>query len=303
MPKNRAKLKQEFYDRFSHSDASFFEHHIEDVWAPFLLEQPFSIRMKILGLDALAWMQLPPAPVRLSFPRRGYHCRIDRLGNYFARYSAVVQNVSADSIDRIPIHLGTSSPETLTQTQFTVQDENWKRIAVHVVSDEPHKKLVEIPVGAMPRGSTFSFYYYFRLSRAINYSGDIDFFDCRKTAFCEIVINSFYRLSGPQAFTMRSDRLIDRVNVTESRNANESYTYLISHDNRLEDDGVLFYFEGYVDDGSRMKFAYRTNQVVTCGDLTVEIRNIREDEITTISTLEREIEGKRRTCDAGGFDG
>src|ERR1700730_15165357 len=86
--KNRARLNEQFYDRFSHSSSAFLKHHIEEVWAPFLLQQPFKVQQRILGNDVLSWMLLPPAPNQLSFPRRTYHCRIDRLGNYFARYGA-----------------------------------------------------------------------------------------------------------------------------------------------------------------------------------------------------------------------
>jgi GNAT superfamily N-acetyltransferase len=290
-PKYRPRIRQEFYDKFSHSDAAFLKHHIEQTWVPFLLEQPYKVRKQILGDETLTWMQPPSAPEGIAFPRRTYHCRIDRLGNYFAAYGAIAKNTSHGTIQRIPIHLATSSPETLVEAQFTVHDENRNPITFDALDDSPHRKAVEVLFN-LDKGKTFSFYYYFRLSKTIRYSGDIDFFDCRNTEQCEVSIDSFYRLTTPQVFTIRNDRLIDRVAVEELCNEDKTYTYKIAFENRLSDDGLVFYFEGHVNESTRLKLTQRTDLKTSLGQKAGHIRNIREEDITSVSTLERQIEGR-----------
>jgi hypothetical protein len=244
VPKYRAKLTEAFYDRFSHGSATFLFQHVEEVWAPFLLEQPFQVRNKILRQEVLAWIQRPRLPEGISFLRRLYNCRIDRMGNYFARYESVARNSSDTNITHIPIYVAMDSTESLSEILFTVLDEKRRHLDFTVTSDELHTKHVDVSVGVIRPKKTTSIAHFFRISRAMKYSGDIDFFDIHNTTDCEVWINSFYRLSGVRAFTVRSDRLIDELLVNEKEENNQTYSYSIAHQNKLNDDGILFYYEG-----------------------------------------------------------
>jgi ribosomal protein S18 acetylase RimI-like enzyme len=250
------------------------------------------VRKKILRPEKLTWIQLPPLPEDISYPRRLYNCRIDRMGNYFARYESVALNCSEKSLTQIPIYIATDSTEHLSEMLFTVLDETRKRLDFKVISDEPHTKHVEVSVAAIRPRKTVAIAHFFRNVKAMSYSGDIDFFDIRNTADCEVCVNSFYRLSGVRAFTMRSDRIIDELNVIDKEEENRTYHYSISCENKLNDDGILFYYEGSIQERVRTKAACFTDHDMLCDDFVIKIRTVQEDDLNQLATIERAIEGR-----------
>jgi len=240
----------------------------------------------------LAWMQLARPPEGISFTRKLYNCRIDRTGNYFARYESFAMNSSDKNLTHIPIYLVTDSTESLSQMLFTVLDEQLRHLNFSVINDEPHAKHVDVSVGQIRPRMPVAIAHFFRIAKAMKYSGDIDSFDIRNTTDCEISINTFYRLSGVKAFTVRSDRLIDELHVTEKKEQNKTYSYAISHENKRNDDSILFYYEGYVMDKIRTKVACPTKIDIKVGDILIEIRTAQEEDLPQIAELERAIEGR-----------
>lgn len=231
---------------FEHSDY-FLPIHMKTSWIPFLIGgKTFKFNTDILDTKILDRLYSNREVTNTESSHAIFSARIDVKGNYYARYLREGINTKNHDMRFYDIITSADAVHEFEEMQFMALDNNKNRLSVSVIDDSYQKKYVRVNFkDPIKQGSVFSFEYRFLWKSTIGLiTGDTDFFWIRDCRHVSIYLNFPKELIAPRLYLVKDNSIVQELRICRRMENNKSVTYFLDFDNKDQNDGIIFYFDG-----------------------------------------------------------
>lgn len=231
-----------------HSDY-FLPLHMKQNWLPFLKRHKYhaDYDKKILRDQIIDRIYLNIQNNKYSFDINeiAFFARIDKAGNYYAKYEIRGINSQNYSIDNFTFSTTADGLNKEDDMNFTVYDDQMHKLEYEFVDDKTHLKTIKAhfnkPIS--PKQS-ISFRTYFCWHGTIDLRGDTDHWSIKDIRNVDVNINFPSELKSPRIYIIKDREIIGRLDLTFISEKDGSITYNLKYINKDNVDGLVFYFEG-----------------------------------------------------------
>ncbi|HLP63454.1 GNAT family N-acetyltransferase [Flavobacterium sp.] len=280
----------------SHSEY-FLPINMEKNWIPFLIEdiQKFEYNKEILKdliIDRI-YDNISSTNELLEINNIKFFSRVDKKGNYFAKYVKDGLNKKTKPIDEVYFTTTADGIQNAENMNFICYDSNNSKLNTEIVNDYNNKKKFKIILdNPLKMLENIELRYYFCWYNTMNLrTGDTDHWSFSGVKNVEITVNFPYVLKTPKIFIIKNKRIVEEHRLNSKTESDNTVSYNFKYDNIKNNDGAIFYYEGFV---LNKKIVYTKNKEIelTIGDKKeiFVIAKASESDIKKVYDIELEIE-------------
>lgn len=285
----------------SHSDY-FLPIHMNENWLPFITKsnQKYGFSEDIFRKEIIdrIYKNIEKGNVDYDINDVAYFARVDKKGNYYAKYEIRGLNSTPNStIDNIMFTTSADGFHEADRMNFMAYDlDNTNRLQCDLCHDYTHYKSFKVhlqkPVNYR---EAINVKFYFGWINTMNLcNGDTDHFVTKDIPNVSIYINFPNELKTPKIFEIKHCAIIGQINLQKRNEIDGSYTYFLKYNNSNNNDGLVLYFEGKIQSNKDLRRVKTTDFKIGKGRKPNEyqIAEATETDIRKIYKLESEIEMK-----------
>lgn len=247
------KYKNIFQNRKNykrHSDY-FLPLHMKTHWLPTLLKYRFETNYKteILKPEIInrVYQNIIKSKFEFDINEISFNARIDKSGNYFAKYEVKGQNSSNNTIDSyhfVTTADGLNREENMNFITFNGSDD---ALPFSFEEDYTHLKKIKIYfLNSIKPNENIHVKHYFCWHETIDLrNGDTDHWSIKGIKHINIQLNFPYELKSPRLYELKDGDIIGQCNMENFHEIDNSISYSIVYNNNKNIDGLIFYFEGH----------------------------------------------------------
>ncbi|MCS4436132.1 GNAT family N-acetyltransferase [Aquiflexum gelatinilyticum] len=234
----------------SHSEY-FLPMHMKENWIKFLTEDinKFSYNSDLLKSNIIEriYENIDQSQKQVSINSIKYFARIDIEGNYFAKYEKKGVNESDEPVQSLKFTTTADGFHDATVMNFVVYDEQNEKLQTAIEKDMNNIKVFKIFLNShvLPKES-FVLKHYFCWYKTMNLNGDTDHWSIKGIRNVEISLNFPRELLMTKLFFVKEKRVVEQLIPSKKIEKDNTITYYHKYDNSINNDGVIFYFEGSI---------------------------------------------------------
>lgn len=245
------KTSGRFIERENYKDHSdyFLDKHMEENWMNFFLEKTdFSYSDAILKkhiVERIYSNYIDDNAIKVT--KINFKARIDSRGNYFADYTRNGVNEKNGLLYSIDIITSAdNSAQDFNSINFIAYDSENNILSVEAKEDERQHKKINIQfLHPISPNESFSLRNKFCWENSINLkTGDTDHWSIKDILNIDIALNFPDNLKRPVIFIINKRQVVEEVDVINKPQKDGSHTYYLEYENKMNNDGMIFYFEG-----------------------------------------------------------
>jgi ribosomal protein S18 acetylase RimI-like enzyme len=279
----------------SHSDY-FLPKNMEVNWIDYLLKlnNKLVYDHRILRKDVIDRVYKKSFNGEFEINNIQFNARIDRDGNYYAKYHAKGINNSNKSIENYLFTTSADGIHDISTMNFRIYDEDNNILLYDIIEDFNHNKIIKIRFNSNVTHKThIDQRVYFCWYNTINLDkGDTDHWNVQNIRNVSIQLNFPRQLKSAKFISVINYKLKESISATHIQEIDNSHTYSLIYVNDKNVDGFIFYFEGQSDDNIKHN-AYRPfmpSQIVLGKKKVVHCEIAKLEDISKIYRIETEIE-------------
>lgn len=224
----------------------------------------------------------------------GFFARIDKDGNYFAKYHAKGINNTSQDIDKFKFTTAADGMHDVDSMNFKIYDEKSELLSYAIIGDHNHLKQIEITLtNPIKPKQHIENRVYFAWYNTINLkNGDTDHWNIEGIKNVNIQLNVPNKFKAVRIYLVKEYEIVHKVYPTHNYEADNTSTYTLQYVNDDDVDGLIFYFEGIENEQKRSKTykPYRQQKISFSKKSQLIIQPAKKEDIPNIYRLELDIE-------------
>ncbi len=280
-----------------HSDY-FLPLHMQINWIPFITAnlQKFQFNNFILTATIIEriYSNIESAKNDLQYSSASFSARIDKKGNYFAKYLRSGVNNTPRAIDHVTFSVSGDGIQNAEEMNFLPYDSENNKMYFDIVEDYNHRKAFKIHLSdPLNPGNEIKYTCYFCWYKTMSLrNGDTDHWSIHNTKDVEIRLNFPHQLKHAKLFFIKDNRFVEELRPSVKMELDSTYTYYLNYANSNNNDGVVFYYEGIT---GRTIYNYKKSRELEVNEGSNRKRvftfcQASESEISNIYDIEYEVE-------------
>ncbi|QDK82618.1 GNAT family N-acetyltransferase [Spirosoma sp. KCTC 42546] len=232
-----------------HSDY-FLPLHMKGNWLPFLASSNniFTYNKNILRREVIdrIYKNIESAKNNLDTNEVKFHARIDKAGNYYAKYEQLGLNNHTNTINSLEFSTTADGYHTVESMNFSVYDKDNSLLQYDIIEDVAFSKSIKVHLNNPLRyKENFYIKLYFCWIKTIEFKGDTDHWSIKDIHNVKIFLNFPYELKSPRIYEVKDKEIVGQQNLVSNTEKDGSITYSLDYTNSRNVDGLIFYFEGH----------------------------------------------------------
>jgi len=175
-----------------------------------------------------------------------FSARIDKKGNYFAKYVKKAINQTEKNIDHVFFTTTGDGIHSAEEMDFISYDSQNNKLDFDIINDFNNKKTFKIFLNSpiKPKESLETKWYFCWYNTMNLKYGDTDHWSFSNIRNIEILLNFPFELKRPKIYVINKKRVVEELMPTAKIETDSTCTYTLKYDNINNNDGGVFYYEG-----------------------------------------------------------